>query len=40
VLIRPEVRYDRSNLLVFPATDGTLHKDQVTFALGASYIFQ
>ena len=40
VLIRPEIRYDRSNLLVFPATDGTLHKDQVTFALGASYIFQ
>jgi len=40
VLIRPEVRYDRSNLLVFPAPDGTLHKDQVTVALGASYIFQ
>jgi hypothetical protein len=40
VLIRPEIRYDRSNLLVFPATDGTLHKDQVTVALGASYIFQ
>ena len=40
VLIRPEVRYDRSNLLVFPAPDGTLHQDQVTFALGASYIFQ
>ena len=39
VLIRPEVRYDRSNLLVFPAPDGTLHKDQVTVALGASYIF-
>ena len=39
VLIRPEIRYDRSNLLVFPATDGTLHKDQVTFALGASYLF-
>jgi putative OmpL-like beta-barrel porin-2 len=39
VLIRPEIRYDRSNLLVFPATDGTFHKDQVTFALGASYLF-
>jgi hypothetical protein len=38
-LIRPEIRYDRSNLLVFPATDGTLHKDQVTFALGVSYLF-
>src|SRR4029077_18150089 len=31
VLIRPEIRSDRSNLLVFPASDGTLHKDQVTF---------
>ncbi len=39
VLIRPEIRYDRSNLLVFPASDGTLHKDQVTFALGVSYLF-
>ncbi len=39
MLIRPEIRYDRSNLLVFPATDGTLHKDQLTFALGASYLF-
>jgi len=39
VLIRPEIRYDRSNLLAFPATDGTLHKDQLTFALGASYLF-
>jgi hypothetical protein len=39
MLIRPEIRYDRSNLLVFPATDGTLHKDQFTFALGASYLF-
>jgi hypothetical protein len=38
-LIRPELRYDRSNLLVFPATDGTLRKDQVTFALGVSYLF-
>ena len=38
-LIRPEIRYDRSNLTVFPATDGTLHKDQVTFALGVSYLF-
>ena len=38
-LIRPEIRYDRSNLLVFPASDGTLHKDQVTFALGVSYLF-
>ena len=39
VLIRPEIRYDRSNLLAFPATDGTFHKDQLTFALGASYLF-
>jgi Putative beta-barrel porin-2, OmpL-like. bbp2 len=39
VLIRPEIRYDRSNLLVFPATDGTLRKDELTFALGASYLF-
>ena len=39
VLIRPEIRYDRSNLLVFPATDGTLRKDQLTFALGTSYLF-
>ncbi len=39
MLIRPEIRYDRSNLLVFPATDGTFHKDQLTFALGASYLF-
>jgi hypothetical protein len=38
-LIRPEIRYDRSNLLVFPATDGTLRKDQFTFALGVSYLF-
>jgi hypothetical protein len=39
VLIRPEVRYDRSNLLVFPATDGSFHKDQITFGLGVSYLF-
>ncbi len=38
-LIRPEIRYDRSNLTVFPASDGTLHKDQLTFALGVSYLF-
>jgi hypothetical protein len=28
-----------SNLLVFPATDGTLHKDQLAVALGVSYLF-
>jgi putative OmpL-like beta-barrel porin-2 len=39
MLLRPELRYDRSNLLVFPATDGTLRKDQLTFALGVSYLF-
>lgn len=38
-LIRPELRYDRSNLLVFPGSDGTLHKDQFTVALGLSYLF-
>jgi hypothetical protein len=37
-LIRPEFRYDRSNLAVFdePATP---KKDQFSFALGASYLF-
>ena len=38
-LIRPELRYDRSNLTVFPAADGTRHKDQFTVALGVSYLF-
>lgn len=33
-LIRPEVRYDKSNLTVYGG-----QKDQVTFALGASYIY-
>jgi hypothetical protein len=33
-LVRPEVRYDRSNLFVF---DGK--KDQVSLALGVSYLF-
>ncbi|HEX5386318.1 MAG TPA: outer membrane beta-barrel protein [Gemmatimonadales bacterium] len=38
VLVRPELRYDRSSLAVFgdPATPS---KDQVTFALGTSYMF-
>jgi hypothetical protein len=37
-LIRPEVRYDHSNLAVFddPASP---KKDQISFALGASYLF-
>jgi hypothetical protein len=37
-LIRPEVRYDRSNLAVYdnPATP---KKDLFSFALGASYLF-
>ena len=38
-LIRPEIRYDRSNLTPFEDSDGGLHKDQITFALGASYLF-
>ena len=38
-IIRPEIRYDRSNLTVFQGTDAALHRDQVTFALGASYLF-
>src|SRR5262249_50607888 len=38
-LIRPEIRYDRSTLAAFQDSDGGLHKDQVTFALGASYLF-
>jgi len=38
-LIRPEIRYDRSSLETFIDSDGTAHKDQLTFALGASYIF-
>jgi hypothetical protein len=33
-LLRPELRYDRSNLLVF---DGA--RDQLSFGLGASYLF-
>jgi hypothetical protein len=38
-LIRPEIRYDRSNLTAFEDSDGGFHKDQFTFALGASYLF-
>jgi len=38
-LIRPEIRYDRSNLAAFEDSDGNLHKDQISFALGASYLF-
>jgi Putative beta-barrel porin-2, OmpL-like. bbp2 len=38
-LIRPELRYDRSNLAAFEDSDGGLHKEQFTFALGASYLF-
>ena len=38
-LIRPELRYDRSSLETFIDTDGTAHKDQLTFALGVSYLF-
>jgi Putative beta-barrel porin-2, OmpL-like. bbp2 len=38
-LIRPELRYDRSNLAAFQDSDGGLHQDQFTFALGASYLF-
>lgn len=38
-LIRPEIRYDRSNLTAFEDKDGSFHKDQITFALGASYLF-
>ena len=38
-LIRPEIRYDRSNLTVFQGSDGAVHQDQLTFALGVSYLF-
>jgi hypothetical protein len=38
-LIRPEIRYDRSSLTAFEDSDGGFHKDQITFALGASYLF-
>ena len=38
-LIRPEIRYDRSNLAAFQDSDGGVHKDQFSFALGASYLF-
>ena len=38
-LIRPEMRYDRSDLQAFADGDGALHEDQLTFALGASYLF-
>jgi hypothetical protein len=36
-LIRPEVRYDRSNMEVYGEEDPS--KNQVSFGLGASYIF-
>lgn len=36
-LIRPEIRYDRSNLLVYDDADPS--QNQVSFGLGASYIF-
>jgi hypothetical protein len=38
-LIRPELRYDRSSLAAFEDSDGGFHKDQFSFALGASYLF-
>jgi len=38
-LLRPELRYDRSNLEAFTDSDGHPHKDQLTFALGVSYLF-
>ena len=38
-LVRPEIRYDRSNLTAFEDSDAGFHKDQFTFALGASYLF-
>jgi hypothetical protein len=38
-LLRPELRYDRSNLEAFTDSDGDTHKDQLTFALGVSYLF-
>ena len=38
-LLRPELRYDRSNLEAFTDSDGNTHKDQLTFALGVSYLF-
>jgi hypothetical protein len=36
-LIRPEIRYDRSNLPVYDEADPS--QNQVSFGLGASYIF-
>jgi hypothetical protein len=38
-LIRPEIRYDRSTLEAFTDSDGQTHKDQLTVALGVSYLF-
>jgi hypothetical protein len=38
-LLRPEIRYDRSNLGAFTDSDGAPHNDQLTFALGVSYLF-
>ena len=38
-LLRPEIRYDRSNLAAFQDSDGGVHKDQFSFALGMSYLF-
>lgn len=38
MLIRPEFRYDRSNLAVF-GNPATPEKDMFTFGLGASYLF-
>jgi hypothetical protein len=38
-LIRPEIRYDRSNLAAFEDSDGGFHQNQFSFALGASYLF-
>ena len=38
-LLRPEIRYDRSNLPAFQDSDGGVHKDQFSFALGLSYLF-
>jgi hypothetical protein len=35
-LIRPELRYNRSKLLTFTDSEGALHKDQLSLALGAS----
>jgi hypothetical protein len=36
-LIRPEVRYDRSNLAVYGEEDPS--QNQVSFGLGVSYTF-